>query len=84
MERNKRKTIAGEVVSNKMDKTIVVKVEKYVSHPLYAKKVKISKKYQAHDAENACDIGDKVLIMETKPLSRHKHWRLVEITEKVK
>lgn len=84
MERNKRKTIAGEVVSNKMDKTIVVKVEKYVSHPLYAKKVKVSKKYQAHDAENACDIGDKVLIMETKPLSRHKHWRLVEITQKVK
>lgn len=84
MERNARKVITGEVISNKMDKTIVVNVTKKVSHPLYQKKVKVTKKYQAHDEENVCQIGDKVRIMETKPISRHKRWRLVEVTEKAK
>lgn len=82
MERNARKVIAGEVISNKMDKTIVVKVTKSVSHPLYHKKVKVTKKYKAHDEENLCQIGDQVRIMETKPISRQKRWRLVDITEK--
>lgn len=84
MERNARKVITGEVISNKMDKTIVVNVTKKVSHPLYHKKVKVTKKYKAHDEANECQIGDKVRIMETKPISRHKRWRLVEITEKAK
>lgn len=82
MERNKRRVMVGTVVSDKMDKTVVVQVERYVSHPLYAKKVKTTEKFQAHDEENSCGIGDKVRIMETRPLSKNKHWRLVEIIEK--
>lgn len=84
MARNKRKVRSGEVISNKMDKTIVVNVIRHVSHPLYQKKVKLSKRYHAHDENNQCEIGDKVRIMETRPISRHKRWRLVEITEKAK
>jgi small subunit ribosomal protein S17 len=67
-----------------MDKTIVVNVIRHVSHPLYQKKVKLSKRYHAHDENNQCQIGDKVQIMETRPISRHKRWRLVDITEKAK
>lgn len=84
MERNKRKVRVGTVVSDKMDKTVLVKFEKYLSHPFYSKKVKVTQKYLAHDEENACGIGDKVRIMETRPLSRHKNWRVVEILEKAK
>lgn len=84
MARNQRKVRSGEVISNKMDKTIVVNVIRHVSHPLYQKKVKLSKRYHAHDEDNQCQIGDKVRIMETRPISRHKRWRLLEITEKAK
>lgn len=84
MARNKRKVRSGEVISNKMDKTIIVNVIRHVSHPLYQKKVKLSKRYHAHDENNQCQIGDKVQIMETRPISRHKRWRLVDITEKAK
>lgn len=79
MERNRRRVIVGDVISDKMDKTIVVNVVRNVSHPLYNKKVKISKKYKAHDEENTCGIGDRVRIMETRPLSKDKRWRLVEV-----
>ncbi len=84
MERNNRKVRIGKVVSNKMDKTIVVATEKLVAHPLYNKQVKNTKKYKAHDEENMCQIGDIVKIMETRPLSKDKRWRLVEIVEKAK
>ena len=83
-ERNSRKTKVGVVVSNKMDKTITVSVEDFVRHTLYGKAVKRSKKFKAHDEENVCSIGDTVKIMETRPLSEDKRWRLVEIVEKVK
>lgn len=83
-ERNRRKTRVGVVVSNKMEKTITVSVEEFVRHPLYGKAVKRSKKFKVHDEENICSIGDKVKIMETRPLSKDKRWRLVEIVEKVK
>ena len=83
-ERNSRRTIVGIVVSNKMDKSIVVNVEESRRHPLYGKTQKVSKKYMAHDENNECAIGDKVKIMETRPLSKNKRWRLVEIVEKVK
>ena len=83
-ERNSRKTKVGVVVSNKMDKTITVSVEDFVRHTLYGKAVKRSKKFKAHDEENVCSIGDTVKIMETRPLSKDKRWRLVEIVEKVK
>jgi len=79
-----RKSRVGMVVSDKMDKTIVVSIVESVRHPLYKKIVKRTKKVKAHDAENACGIGDKVLISETRPLSKEKHWRLVEILEKAK
>lgn len=82
--RNLRKTKIGVVVSNKMDKTISVKVERRLKHPLYGKFVKRSKKFFAHDEQNTCTVGDKVLIMETRPLSKNKCWRLVEILEKAK
>lgn len=82
--RNLRKTKIGVVVSNKMDKTISVKVERRLMHPLYGKFVKRSKKFFAHDEENTCAIGDKVRIMETRPLSKNKRWRMVEILEKAK
>ena len=84
MERNLRKTRTGKVVSNKMDKTIVVAVEDHVRHPLYNKIVKKTYKLQAHDENNECSIGDTVKVMETRPLSKDKRWRLVEIVEKVK
>ncbi len=82
MERNDRKTRIGTVVSDKMDKTIVVAVETFVKHPIYSKRVKNTVKFKAHDEQNQCGIGDKVKIMETRPLSKDKHWRLVEIVEK--
>ena len=84
MDRNMRKTLIGKVVSNKMDKTIVVAIEDSVKHKLYNKIVKRTVKYKAHDEENVCSIGDRVKIMETRPLSKDKRWRLVEIVEKVK
>ena len=83
-DRNNRKTRVGVVVSNKMDKTITVSTEDFVRHSLYGKEVKRTKKYKAHDEENVCSIGDTVRIMETRPLSKDKRWRLVEIVEKVK
>ena len=84
MERNLRKERIGVVVSNKMDKSIVIKVERKVKHPLYGKFVKKSTKFMAHDEKNECNIGDMVRIMETRPLSKNKCWRLVEIVEKAK
>ena len=84
MERNLRKTRTGKVVSNKMDKTIVVAIEDHVKHPLYGKIVKRTYKLKAHDENNECGVGDRVLIMETRPLSRDKRWRLVQIIEKAK
>ena len=84
MERNLRKTRVGKVVSDKMDKTIVVAVEEHVKHPLYKKIVKDTYKLKAHDEQNACGIGDTVKVMETRPLSKDKRWRLVEIMEKAK
>jgi len=79
-----RKTRVGKVVSDKMDKTIVVAVEDRVAHPLYNKIIKRTYKLKAHDEENACGIGDRVRVMETRPLSKDKRWRLVEILEKAK
>jgi len=84
MERGRRKVRVGRVVSDKMDKTIVVAVEDFVSHPLYSKRVKRTKKFKAYDEENTCGIGDKVRIMETRHLSKDKCWRMVEIVEKAK
>ncbi|MGP1620871.1 MAG: 30S ribosomal protein S17 [Candidatus Cryptobacteroides sp.] len=84
MERNLRKERIGIVVSNKMDKTIVVAVERKEKHPLYGKFVKKTTKFVAQDDKNECDEGDTVRIMETRPLSKTKNWRLVEIVEKVK
>ena len=84
MERNLRKERVGIVVSDKMDKTIFVAVSERVKHPLYKKIVNRTKKFKAHDENNACGIGDKVLIQETRPLSKDKCWRLVEIVEKAK
>ena len=84
MERNLRKTRTGKVISNKMDKTIVVAIEEHVKHPLYKKIVKDTYKLKAHDENNECKIGDRVKVMETRPLSKDKRWRLVEIVEKVK
>ena len=83
-ERNLRKTRVGKVVSDKMDKTIVVAVEDHVKHPLYRKIVKRTYKLKAHDEQNECKIGDTVKVMETRPLSKDKRWRLVEIMEKAK
>ena len=83
-ERNRRKTRVGIVVSDKMDKTIVVSAEDFVRHSLYGKAVKRTKKFKAHDEQNECRVGDKVRIMETRPLSKDKRWRLVEIVEKAK
>ena len=84
MERNLRKTRIGRVVSDKMDKTIVVAIEYNVKHKLYNKIVKRTYKLKAHDENNECGIGDTVKVMETRPLSKDKRWRLVEIVEKVK
>ncbi|MEE0685813.1 MAG: 30S ribosomal protein S17 [Lachnospiraceae bacterium] len=84
VERNLRKTRTGKVVSDKMDKTIVVAVQDNVKHPLYNKIVKRTYKLKAHDENNECGIGDTVKVMETRPLSRDKRWRLVEIIEKAR
>jgi small subunit ribosomal protein S17 len=82
--RNERKIREGVVVSDKMDKTVVVMEAKMVLHPLYKKRVKQSNKYKAHDENNTCKVGDKVKIMETRPLAKTKNWRVVEIIEKAK
>ncbi len=83
-ERNLRKTRVGVVVSNKMEKTCVVAVKDNVKHPLYKKIIKRTVKLKAHDENNACGVGDRVMLMETRPLSKDKHWRVVEIIEKAK
>ncbi len=84
MERNLRKTRTGKVTSDKMDKTITVAIEDHVKHPLYNKIVKRTYKLKAHDENNDCKIGDTVKVMETRPLSKDKRWRLVEIIERAK
>ena len=84
VERNLRKTRTGKVVSNKMDKTIVVAVKDSVQHPLYKKIMKRTVKFKAHDEKNECGVGDRVEIMETRPISADKRWRLVQIIEKAK
>ncbi len=81
-ERKIRKVQVGRVVSDKMDKTVVVAIETLVRHPLYGKIIKRTKKFKAHDEENACRVGDKVRLMETRPLSKEKRWRVVEILER--
>lgn len=83
-ERKLRKTRTGKVISNKMDKTIVVAVVDNVKHPLYNKIIKRTYKLKAHDEENTCNIGDRVKVMETRPLSKDKRWRLVEVVERAK
>jgi small subunit ribosomal protein S17 len=82
IKRSRRKVMTGKVVSNKMDKSIVVLVEKLQMHPFYGRVVKTSKKLMAHDERGECQIGDLVKVMETRPLSKRKHWRVVEIQEK--
>jgi small subunit ribosomal protein S17 len=84
VERALRKTRVGKVVSDKMDKTIVVAIETSVKHPLYKKIIKRTFKLKAHDENNECSVGDRVRVMETRPLSKEKHWRLVEIVEKAR
>lgn len=83
-ERNLRKTRVGVVSSDKMDRTVVVSIKDKVRHPLYGKIINRTVKYKAHDEENTCGVGDKVLIMETRPMSKDKRWRVVEIIEKAK
>jgi small subunit ribosomal protein S17 len=83
-ERNLRKTRIGVVTSNRMEKSIIVAVERKVKHPIYGKFVKKTTKFHAHDEKNECSIGDTVKIMETRPISKTKRWRLVEVVEKVK
>ena len=82
--RNRRKSKVGVVVSDKMDKTVVVAIEDFVRHPLYGKAVKRTKKLKVHDENNECNVGDKIRIMETRPLSKDKRWRLVGVVEKAK
>lgn len=84
MERGNRKTRIGTVVSDKMDKTVVVNVTRTTRHPIYGKIIRKSKKFKAHDQDNQCRVGDKVLIMETRPLSRDKRWRVAKVLEKTK
>ena len=84
IERSLRKVRVGVVVSNKMDKTITVAVERKIKHPMYGKFLKRTTKFHAHDEENTCGIGDTVKIMETRPLSKTKRWRLVEVVERAK
>lgn len=84
MDRGNRKVRIGTVVSDKMDKTVVVAVETFVTHPLYKKQMKQTTRFKAHDENNECGIGDLVKIMETRPLSKDKNWRLVNIVEKAK
>lgn len=83
-QRNLRKTRVGKVVSDKMDKTIVVAIETSVKHPLYGKIIKRTYKLKAHDENNECAVGDRVKVMETRPISKDKRWRLVEIVEKAR
>ncbi len=83
-ERNYRKTRIGEVISNKMDKTVVVAIKGSVKHPVYGKVMKRTYKLKAHDENNTCGMGDRVKVMETRPLSKDKRWRVVEIVEKAK
>lgn len=83
-ERAQRRTRTGRVVSNRMDKSITVAVERQVKHPIYSKFITKTTKYMAHDEENSANIGDKVLIMSTRPLSKRKSWRLVEVLERAK
>ena len=83
-ERNLRKTRIGKVVSNKMEKTIVVAIQDNVKHPLYKKIIKRTVKFKAHDENNECNIGDRVEIMETRPISKDKRWRLISVLEKAK
>ena len=83
-DRNLRKTRVGTVVSNKMDKTVVVAVQEHYRHPVYKKVMRSTYKLKAHDENNECRVGDKVLVMETRPLSKDKRWRIVEIVEKAK
>lgn len=83
-DRGKRKTLVGTVVSNKMEKTIVVRIERRTLHPLYKKYLTRSKKIKAHDRDNQCQVGDLVKVVESRPLSKDKRWRLLEILEKVK
>ena len=83
-ERNMRKTEVGKVVSNKMDKTIVVKVADYEPHPKYKKIIESNKNYKAHDEQNVCNVGDKVRIIESRPLSGDKRWTLLEVVEKAR
>jgi len=83
-ERSRRKIREGYVVSDKMDKTVVVEVEDRVKHPKYGKVIRRTKRYKAHDAENACGVGDRVVLMETRPLSATKRWRVSRIIEKAK
>lgn len=84
MERNLRKTRTGRVVSDKMDKTAVVALEDNMRHPLYGKIVKRTVRIKVHDEQNSCKVGDRVSVMETRPISKDKHWRLVDIIEKAK
>ncbi len=84
MERKNRKVKIGKVVSDKMEKTVVVSVETLVKHPLYKKQIKRTSKFKAHDENNECGIGNTVRIMETRPLSKEKRWRVVDIVEKAK
>ena len=84
MERSLRKTRVGLVVSDKMDKTVVVAVQEHYRHPVYKKVMRSTYKLKAHDVNNECRVGDKVLVMETRPLSKDKRWRIVEIVEKAK
>ena len=84
MERNLRKTMVGKVVSDKMDKTVVVSIQDNVKHPLYKKIIKRTVKFKAHDEKNECGIGDRVMIMETRPISKDKNWRVVKKKEKAK
>lgn len=83
-DRSLRKTRIGQVISDKMDKTVVVSVERLIRHPLYGRIIKLTNKFKAHDETNECHIGDKVKIMETRPLSKDKRWRVVTILEKAK
>ena len=84
MERNRRRSMTGYVVSDKMDKTVVVAIDESVRHSLYGKSIRRTKKFKAHDENNECNIGDRVRIMETRPRSKDKRWRVVKIVEKVK
>jgi small subunit ribosomal protein S17 len=81
-ERGMRKVLTGKIVSDKMDKTVVVAVESLVRHPLYQRTIRRTKKFKAHDEENTCRIGDKVKMMETRPLSKEKRWRIIEVLER--